>query len=139
LQDGTLKWERNSSAGPNVKLFGCAFLLGDQFMSMLGMPKHVSSDRLKPAGRTIALNPSQHFAQVDHFVFNDSLHSRQSIMAFMTTHADRIAWLSERLEQQGCGQRDLIVRTTRLGSGPSENGSRGLASSPCHPGTESKR
>jgi len=86
------------SASPNIKLFGCSLLLRDQLMSMLGMPKHITSDRLKSACRAVALDPSEHFTQMDHFVFDYSLHRRQSITAFMPTNPDRVARFTERLK-----------------------------------------
>jgi hypothetical protein len=122
-------------SSPNIEFFGSPFLLRNQFVPVFRMPEHVASDRLKSTSRAIALNPGQHFAQVNHLMFYNPLHGRQSIDAVMPAHSNRVVWLSKGLKQQGCRDRYLVVSSARVGSSTAKNGPRCLAPRARHPGT----
>ena len=66
---------------------------------MLGVAKHVSSDRLESIGGTIAVNPCQHLAEMDQFVFHNPLHRSQPIRAIVAADANGITRLTERLKK----------------------------------------
>jgi hypothetical protein len=57
-------------------------------------------DPLKSTCRTIALNPNKHFAEMDHFMFDDALHRGQPIGAFYSTDSGSIPFSSKRLKQK---------------------------------------
>lgn len=99
-QHFSFKSKCDSVSGSNVEFLSGSFLLGDQFMSMFCMSEHVVSDGLKSTRGTIALNPHQHFAEMDQFVLNNSLHSRQSVAAIVATDSYLVSRRSKRLKQK---------------------------------------
>jgi len=50
LKNGPFEWKGDTRASSNVEFFGSSLLLRNQLVAMLGVPKHVASDRLKSTG-----------------------------------------------------------------------------------------
>jgi hypothetical protein len=129
----------DSFSYPYVEIPGGAFLLGDQFVPVFRVTEHVVGDGLKPRRCAVAVNPNQHFAQVDQFMFHDPLHGRKPIVAPQPANPCPIPRLPKRLKQKAGRQGDFVTDGRCPRAGPPERLTRCLAPRPRHAGTESER
>jgi hypothetical protein len=68
-------------------------------MPMLGVAEEALRDPLESPGGAVALDPNQHFAQMDQFVLDDPLHRGKPVLAEDAAHAIFLSGFSKRLEQ----------------------------------------
>lgn len=91
--------EFHRAADRHLEVFRGAFVLRDQLVLVIGMPKKSMRDPVELAFGAIAVIKTEHLDQMDKFVFADPLGGLHAIFANTSTHNHRSIQIVKGLEQ----------------------------------------